>query len=701
MTERKCFVFKFADVEVREREFLLIKAGERVPLEPKAFRVLLYLLRNPGRLIPKDEVVASVWSDSAVSDNSLTRSIAQLRRVLGDDSREPIYILTVPTVGYRWVSKVEVSEEAPAEAQPPPESQPPLAPIDEQQKALSPKKLTAWLLPAGSVLLLCLAGAAWYLHRPLPPPRIAGYTQITFDGLAKRTGGTDGSRLYFSAFESGLRQISASGGVSEPISTELPNPTLRSGRLSPDGTSLLVRSFERGERPAQPVSIVRVPGGSVHYLTDAVSATWSADGKSIVYSTEDGEIDLIRSDGTRVQKLARVGGSVDGLSWSPNGSTIRFFKDLRPWEMSSNGSSPHELLHSWRPSYTSCCGLWTPDGEFFIYQAGNQGGPSQLWALDERRGLLHQPSAEPVQLTSGPIDWRSPVPSKDGKRIFAGGLTRRGELVRFNVKSGTLQPFLGGISAEFVDFSKDGKSVLYVSYPDGILWKANRDGGKPVQLTEPPIYPVLPHWSPDGSQILYGGPPHARSKAYIVSSDGGRPRLVLPEDNGPQDDPNWSPDGRKIVFSNKPEAGVNPPGAIRILDLASRQVRALPGSEGFWSPRWSPNGRFIEAASDDAVNIKVFDLATQRAWVLSIGGDAYFHAWSRDSRFIYFESEQSQTGVFRIPVNGGKPELVLDLKDFQPWGSVGYYMSLDPTDAPLLLRYTGTFDIYALTLEDR
>src|SRR5579863_8095929 len=106
MTERKCFVFKFADVEVREREFLLIKAGERVPLEPKAFRVLLYLLRNPGRLIPKDEVVASVWSDSAVSDNSLTRSIAQLRRVLGDDSREPIYILTVPTVGYRWVSKV-------------------------------------------------------------------------------------------------------------------------------------------------------------------------------------------------------------------------------------------------------------------------------------------------------------------------------------------------------------------------------------------------------------------------------------------------------------------------------------------------------------------------------------------------------------------------------------------------------------------
>lgn len=112
MTERKGFVFKFADVEVREREFLLIKAGERIAIEPKAFRVLLFLLRNPGRLIPKDEIVGSVWDDSAVSDNSLTRSIAQLRRVLGDDTREPVYILTVPTVGYRFLCEVNAVEDA-------------------------------------------------------------------------------------------------------------------------------------------------------------------------------------------------------------------------------------------------------------------------------------------------------------------------------------------------------------------------------------------------------------------------------------------------------------------------------------------------------------------------------------------------------------------------------------------------------------
>ena len=111
MTEHKCFVFTFADVEVREREFCIVKAGELLPVEPKAFRVLLFLLRSPHRLITKDELLDAVWSDCAVSDNSLTRSIALLRRLLGDETREPRYIATVPTVGYRFLCDVKVAED--------------------------------------------------------------------------------------------------------------------------------------------------------------------------------------------------------------------------------------------------------------------------------------------------------------------------------------------------------------------------------------------------------------------------------------------------------------------------------------------------------------------------------------------------------------------------------------------------------------
>ena len=111
MPEHKCFVFTFADVEVREREFCIVKAGQLSPVEPKAFRVLLVLLRSPHRLIAKDELLDAVWNDCAVSDNSLTRSIALLRRLLGDDTREPRYIATVPTVGYRFLCDVKVAED--------------------------------------------------------------------------------------------------------------------------------------------------------------------------------------------------------------------------------------------------------------------------------------------------------------------------------------------------------------------------------------------------------------------------------------------------------------------------------------------------------------------------------------------------------------------------------------------------------------
>jgi DNA-binding winged helix-turn-helix (wHTH) protein len=111
MIEHKPFVFTFADVEVREREFCIVRAGEVLPVEPKAFRVLVFLLRNPHRLITKDELLDAVWNDCAVSENSLARSIALLRRLLGDDTREPCYIATVPTVGYRFLCDVKVAED--------------------------------------------------------------------------------------------------------------------------------------------------------------------------------------------------------------------------------------------------------------------------------------------------------------------------------------------------------------------------------------------------------------------------------------------------------------------------------------------------------------------------------------------------------------------------------------------------------------
>jgi len=261
---------------------------------------------------------------------------------------------------------------------------------------------------------------------------------------------------------------------------------------------------------------------------------------------------------------------------------------------------------------------------------------------------------------------------------------------------------LRGISAQGATFSRDGKSVAYVSYPEGTLWRANADGSNPIQLTDPPMEAFLPRWSPDGTQIVFTGftfTPEISSWNYIVPSDGGNPRRVWPEDNGDAEQlPDWSPDGRKIVFSRNDNNSID---TTHILDLDSRQVTTVPESVGVDGARWSPDGRYLVAGTTDEFNLKIFDFKTQQWSTLPQNGTVASAEWSKDSRYIYFRRPVGDRGVFRIPVAGGKAERIVDLKNWHDAGWLGRYMGLDPTDAPLLLRDIGSEDIYALTLDQK
>jgi eukaryotic-like serine/threonine-protein kinase len=554
-----------------------------------------------------------------------------------------------------------------------------------------------WL--AGLTAVFAVAVVAYFVisrQNRVSPLRISEYTQLTHDGHAGHVIGTDGSRLYLNrGVGQPIGQVAISGGDIEPVQVPVPSPFLLG--VSPDGSTLLVESYAKGLLPAQPLYAVQILGGAQRYLADALDAVWSPDGKSVAYSTPDNNINLIQSDSTGAHKLTSAGSPVYSLNWSPDGKTIQFDRGGSIWEMSSIGTNIHDLFPGWRPSSRKCCGIWSPDGKFLVFLSGPG---SQLWARDESHRPFRQPSSEPVQLTSGPIRWGAPIFSGDGKKMFASGSTSRGELVRLDPKSNQLQPFLGGISADFVVFSKDGRSVAYVSYPEGILWKANRDGTDRVQLSEPSMYPRLPRWSPNGAQLLFMASPEGLLKAYIVSAEGGNPQSLLPGDREPEDDPNWSPDGRKIAFSNSQEAGRDRNSTIRILNLDSHQVTTLPGSAGMYSQRWSPDGRFLVAQSWDSSSLHLFDIKAQR-WSLLYEGELAFPLWSSDSRFIYFLKYRKDPGVYRLRVAGGEAELIKDLKDVHTTGYYSLWLGLDPADAPLLLRDIGTTDVYALTIEQK
>ncbi len=555
-------------------------------------------------------------------------------------------------------------------------------------------RVLVWSL--GVVAVLMLAAAAYLVmasRNSVPALRVSQYTQITHDGYAKQLKGTDGSRLYFDQDQpQPIGQVAISGGEIAPVPVAVPDPRLVD--VSPDGSSFLVASFQGGLKKAYPLWSVRILGGSARHLADVVDAAWSPDGNTVAYSTGEGDIHLIQSDGAEDRRLASIGSLLTSLCWSPDGKTIRFTKDQALWEVSSSGSNLHRVLPAWTAGQDN--GHWAQDGRFFFVSSG------QIWAMDERHMFFRRSPDQPLPVTSGPIHWISPIPGKDGKTIFASGVTPRGELIRFDTQSRQFQPFLAGISADSVSFSRDGKSVAYVSYPDGILWRANGDGSSRMQLTDGTFYPRLPIWSPDDTQILFmTSPPHGgTTRAYMVSSQGGTPRLLLPGEVGPETDPNWSPDGRKIVFSTSREAGDDPKSVIRILELDGNHVTTLPGSVGMFSPRWSPDGHSIVTLNPKSIGMNIFDVRTQR-WSTPYKGPAGFPRWSRDNHSIYFLGLPYNPGMFRIPVAGGDAERITDLKGVHYTGYYAVWFGLDPTDAPLLLRDIGTSDIYALRLEQK
>jgi Tol biopolymer transport system component len=561
---------------------------------------------------------------------------------------------------------------------------------------LGQRRLGKVLIWSGVVGVLMLATAAYLVmasRNSVPALRVSQYTQITHDGYLKQLKGTDGSRLYFDQDQpQPIGQVAISGGEIAPVPVAVPEPRLVD--VSPDGSSFLVASFQGGLKKAYPLWSVRILGGSARHLADVVDAAWSPDGNTVAYSTGEGDIHLIQSDGAEDRRLASIGSLLTSLCWSPDGKTIRFTKDQALWEMSSSGANLHRVLPAWTVGQDN--GHWAQDGRFFFVSSG------QIWAMDERHMFFRRSPDQPLPVTSGPIHWISPIPGKDGKTIFASGVTPRGELIRFDTQSRQFQPFLAGISADSVSFSKDGKSVAYVSYPDGILWRANGDGSSRMQLTDGTFYPRLPIWSPDDTQILFmTSPPHGgTTRAYMVSSQGGTPQLLLPGEVGPETDPNWSPDGRKIVFSTSREAGDDPKSVIRILELDGNHVTTLPGSVGMFSPRWSPDGHSIVTLNPKSIGLNIFDVRTQR-WSTPYKGPAGFPRWSRDSHSIYFLGLPYNPGVFRIPVAGGDAERISDLQGVHYTGYYAVWFGLDPTDAPLLLRDIGTSDIYALRLEQK
>jgi Tol biopolymer transport system component/predicted Ser/Thr protein kinase len=559
---------------------------------------------------------------------------------------------------------------------------------------------------------LMTAGALGWLFRPtLAPPRVTGFTQITHDGWQKNSFGqtaptvlTDGTRLYIQENVHGrfvVAQVSALGGDTVPIATPFPNTAL--DNLSPDRTELVVGSFT-GSEIDQPLYAVPTLGGAPRRLADTPGqdATWMENG------------DLLVSHANELSQLSHSGGSRSFLNfgdptasaywlrWSPDHKVLRFTQTEPERnfvaEVSADGSNYRRMLEHWHSDDDASAGTWTPDGKFFVFQTVHNWGRADIWAVREKGDFWHKVSREPVQLTAGPLNFYSPQPSLDGRKIYVIGEQPRSELVRYDPKSAQFLPYLDGISARGVSFSRDGQWVSYISYPEANLWRCRIDGSERLQLTSAPLSIGSAQWSPNGREIaISASEPGTAGRLYLVPVEGGTLReLKVGKFN--VGGVSWSADGSSILFNDS----VNPEGAsiVRSVDLKTMSITAVLHSDNLVGPLRSPDGQYLAATTLTGDQLLLFNFAGQN-WSELVKTSVGSLKWSADSKFVYFDNGFSaEQRIYRVRIADSKVEQVASLRDFRrvvtPWTT---WFGLTPDGALLLMRDTGSQEVYALDME--
>jgi Tol biopolymer transport system component/DNA-binding winged helix-turn-helix (wHTH) protein len=649
---------RFGPFELDPAAGELRKAGILIKLQPQPFHLLLLLAERAGTLVTREEIQRCLWSESTFVDfeHGINFSINQIRGALADNAEKPRYIETLPRRGYRFIAEVHAASNGQKAAEivaGTPEPNParaefgpsPLPGLESKRKG----KL-AWIAVTVGGIFCVTAAMMLYQYLYGRPIRAIHIEQLTRSG---RVDGfqpfrTDGSRIFFLEREGdhwNNKQVSAAGGESSPFPLPFHNTVVFD--LSPDQSELLIAPFtsRTGNLPLWTVPLV---GGAPRRIgsLSATDAAFSPDGQNLALSEQDG-IYLADLDGSKLHRIAATSGECARVAWSPDGKLLRFSQfDLRTerhliWEVSAQGGKIRQLLPGWKDSLGEWNGRWTADGAYYIFMSTQDGwsGRKDLWALSEAPRFFPWLHRDPIRLTSGPINYGDPFPSRDPRVLYAGGGIEIIDSATVEPSSRLAKPFLPELNAAEVAFSPDGESVLFSS--ENSLWRSRPDGSERFQLVDnlssSPTH--FPRWSPDSKRILFEGRRRDGSgPIHIIPAQGGAAQSILAPDRQVSS-PDWGPDGQHIVFSEL-EPDVEHSGsqsALHFLDLRSGQSIRISGSEGLTGVRWSPNGRFLAAVTEDSSVLKLYDMKKKKWTEIAHGKLISLAVWAADSRYLYIQ----------------------------------------------------------------
>jgi DNA-binding winged helix-turn-helix (wHTH) protein/Tol biopolymer transport system component len=685
-----------------------------VNLPPKVLETLTVLVEHGGEVVSKADLMSALWPQSFVEESSLTQNIFLLRRTLGRTADGKEYIETLSKRGYRIAVPIELRTSSSAPnflVESAPELDPISTPAVAAQPIASPPRGRGRRIPrrgltgAVAILLaiLTLAGFALReLWRGRQQPTVTRFKRLTDDGISKEgytTLLTDGTRIYFTekiAARSYLAEVSAGGG--ETTRHELPGQATTAFSYSPQRNEILLGTLweQKSERP---LSVIALPSQTVSPVGDitAHGASWSPDGQQIALTQGD-RLLVSQMDGTNAHEIAKMDGVPFWPRWSPDGTRIRFSMygfGTQPslWEVRPDGTGLHSLLAGEPYEDFACCGDWSPDGRYFVYWVDGV-SRSTLWAIrDDPHWWQSEKSS---LLVEGPVDfWRAPVFAPDGGHLYALGWQARGQLLKFDATAQEFRPYLNQLSTDTLSFSPDRRWIAYTAYPEGTLWRSRPDGSERVKLSGDKVVARFPQWSPDGTQISYIASAEGNSwKINLVSAQGGKSQALV-ADGSNQGVPTWSPDGTRIAFGQIINFGVGQQTVrIRILDLKTGRMTGIPGSDGLWTARWSPDGRYLAAVGSKDQRLMLYDFSTSQ-WMVAADAGANDVVWLPDGSGLYFDSTREPV-LYKYVPRSGQLTRYADLTGLRRTGFFDWTINVAPDGEPVLLREAGVQEIYSM-----
>ena len=548
---------------------------------------------------------------------------------------------------------------------------------------------------AALVLLLILIAI---VNAPSPVSGPFVWKQITFSTDHKEGPIlTDGTRLYFLSQDSPV-EMSVNGGPTAPLHASVSGMEMMD--ISPDGSKMLALKRDPNDETGRG-SLWSVPvlGGYPRMLGNqtARGAEWSADGRMIVYA-ELNSVYVGDGDGANVRKVWDAPGEVGTPHFSPDSRLIAVSvadgtNVAKVWELKSDGGSPHRLHLDWPEDADQSDGQWTPDGKHFIFLS-YLGGQRNIYGVIRPSWFAFWKKSSAVPLTAGQINVLSATPSRDSAGLFTVGEIAQGAMQAWDRAQKRFVPFLGGLAASEFVISPDKKWMVYVDYPQHHLWRSRLDGSERFQLTD--SYSVMPKWSPDSKKIAYSD----WNEIYLISADGGIPEKLIPNPNQ-EVLPAWSPDGKSIAFSDYPRPGQFI--GIKVLDLATRKISMMPGSQGIIGPTRSPDGKYMVATGYNPPRVMLYSAQTGTWKVLRVcdrplSGNS---VWSNDSQSLYFDmpdaGPEQVRGFYRLAIADGAWSRIAGYDRLGVIGNAaqGVFPSITSEGQPAIMIDTSVDQIYS------